>query len=110
MPLPTVEFAYEGTIYSPFSGLPADSEEEGPNENDPTLLFTYYGGASTYGYVSPRLANILEDEWEDEHPLDIAPGLHIEGGLIVSVDASWNGVNCYGFAPAESEVSYKPQQ
>jgi hypothetical protein len=38
MPLPTVEFAYEGTIHSPFSGLPADSEE-GPNENDPTLLF-----------------------------------------------------------------------
>jgi hypothetical protein len=43
--------------------------------------FTYYGDAGTYGYVSPRLANILEDDWEDEHPLDIAPGLTLRAAL-----------------------------
>jgi hypothetical protein len=107
MPLPTVEFAYLGMIHSPFSGLPAESDDD-PNEDDPTLLFAYYGNAGLYGYISPRLRDVLKDDGDDTDPLELAQDLQIDGGLMLTVDTDWNGLNYYGFAPADSAVSFKP--
>lgn len=104
MPVPTIEFRYLGAVYSPFSGLPADSED-GPNETDPTLLFTYYGDAGEYGFISPRLGNDLAEQAADLEPLDLAEALQIEGVLVMVVDTDWNGVNYYGFAPTDSEIT-----
>lgn len=105
MPLPTVEIAYLGMIHSPFSGQPAEPDDE-PNEKDPTLLFAYYGDAGVYGYISPRLLNVLEDDGEETDPVNLAQGLQIDGGLVMRVDTDWNGVNYYGFAPEESKVVF----
>jgi hypothetical protein len=107
MPLPIIEFSYIGTVHSPFSGLPADSED-GPNETDPTLLFTYYGDASEYGFISPRLGNGLAERAEDLEPIDLAEALQVEGGIVMVVDCEWNGVNYYGFAPADSKITSTP--
>lgn len=54
MPLSTVNLRYVGQVHSPFSGLPAELNDEGPNQADPTLLFVYYGMVGEWGYVSPR--------------------------------------------------------
>jgi hypothetical protein len=111
MPLPVIEFRYLETIHSPFSGLPSESED-GPNEEDPTLLFTYYGMASMYGFINPRLAKALPDELAaldvdlDLDPAELADGLHIDGGLTMVVDTDWNGINYYGFAPTDSDVTF----
>lgn len=102
MPVPTIEFSYLGTVHSPFSGLPADSED-GPNENDPTLLFSYYGGGGEYGFISPRLGNDLAARAEDLEPIELAEALQIDGALVMVVDTDWNGINYYGFAPTDSE-------
>jgi len=107
MPLSTVEFGYLGTVYSPLSGLPADLED-GPNEDDPTLLFAYYGDAGLYAYISQRLLDVLDDDVEETDPLDLGQGLQIDGGLMFIVDTDWNGVNYYGFAPTETKISFNP--
>jgi|SRR6185312_4917410 len=104
MPLPTIEFSYLGTVYSPFSGLPADSED-GPNEADSTLLFVYYGDAGEWAYISPRLANDLPEDADEVGAVDLAETLQIEGGLLMVVDTDWNGINYYGFAPADIEIA-----
>ena len=107
MPLPTVKFAYLETIHSPFSGLPAEVDDE-PNQKDPTLLFAYHGDAGLYAYISPRLLDVLEDDGEETDPLELAHGLQIDGGLIFIVDTDWNGLNYYGFAPEESKLTFMP--
>ena len=107
MPLPSIKISYTDTIYSPFSGLPAE-DDSGTNRNDPTLLFAYYGDASVWGYISPSLAEALgtsEDEIELK-PADLEAGLEIEGGVIIRVDNDWNGVNTYGYAPAGSTIRF----
>ncbi len=38
----------------------------------------------------------------DNYPTDLAEFLDIDGGFLVVVDTDWNGINCYGFAPGES--------
>ena len=106
MPVPTIEIAYLGTIYAPLSGLPADSDD-GPNEDDSTLLFTYYGDSGVYGHMHRRLVDVVGEDWEDTGPLDIAAAVQIGGGLVV-VDTDWDGINYYGFAPAESDISFTP--
>jgi hypothetical protein len=111
MPLPAIEFGYLGTIHSPFSGLPSESED-GPNEDDPTLLFTYYGNAPIYGLINPRLAKALPDELAeldvdlDLEPTELAEALHIDGGLLMVIDTDWNGINYYGFAPVDSDITF----
>ena len=110
MPLPVIDFRYLETVHSPFSGLPSESED-GPNEEDPTLLFTYYGMVSMYGFINPRLAKALPDELAaldvdlDLDPAELAEALQIDGGLIMVVDTDWNGINYYGFAPTDSGAS-----
>lgn len=106
MPLPTVELNYLGQIYSPFSGLPAELNEEGPNEQDPTLLFVYYGMAGDWDYVSPRFPNELTRFVDNLGPREMAEGLDIAGGILLVVDTDWNGINYYGFAPEDSEIKF----
>lgn len=111
MPLPVIQFGYLGTIYSPFSGLSSESED-GPNEGDPTLLFTYHGDGSIYGLINPRLAKALPDELAQQdldlelEPTELAEVLHIDGGLIMVVDTDWSGINYYGFAPVDSDITF----
>ncbi len=105
MAMPVVSIRYENPpayIYSPFSGLPAVTEEDGENKDDPTLLFTWVGNAGVYGYISPRLQDLLGQNVEDIEDInidDLPSLLNIEGGLILAVDEGFNGVNYYGFAP-----------
>jgi hypothetical protein len=81
-------------------------------EDDPTLLFTYYGNASIYGLINPRLSKALPDELAELdvdlelEPTELAEALRIDGGLIMVVDTDWNGINYYGFAPADSDVTF----
>ena len=104
MTIPLVEIRYLGDyIYSPFSGLPAVTED-GENEDDPTLLFTYYGNASLYGYVSRRLQDMLSQDVEDIDVSKLHSLLTVEGGMILEVDSDFNGVNYYGFAPVTKPI------
>ena len=90
----------ENQIYSPFSGLPAHGED-GPNEEDPTLLFVYYGDAGLYGYVSEHLQSIIGNDVEETLVEDMHSVVSDDGGFILEVDAGWNGVNTYGFKPVD---------
>ena len=108
MALPTVEMNYPGQIYSPFSGRPADTDD-GANRDDPTLLFVYYGNAGIWEYVSPRLAPDLEEDRDELEldPIELTELLEADSGLTMVVDTGWNGLNYYGFAPADCEIKVK---
>ena len=98
MSLPIARVRRLEQIFSPFSGLPADGKD-GPNENDPTLLFVYYGNTGEYAYVSKRLQGSMEGNIEDVDIKELHSTLSIDGGHVFEVDTDWNGVNYYGFAP-----------
>jgi len=105
MALPTIGVHYLGTVYSPFSGQAADSDD-GANTGDPTLLFVYYGGATVWGYISPRVTEQVPTEAGDPEDLDpdeLFALLEIDGAMVMVVDTDWNGVNYYGFAPVETD-------
>jgi hypothetical protein len=57
-----------------------------------------------FGYISTRLHEALgtkdENDLEATEPKEIANKLTIDGALILEVDAGWNGIDYYGFAPA----------
>jgi len=103
MPLPVVEVKYEGQeLYSPYSGKRVETAN-GPNTRDSTLLFVHYGDACDYAYINNRVRKILETKrlknLEQLSPATLAKRLDIEGGFVLRVDAGWNGINQYGFAP-----------
>lgn len=103
MEIPLIETASKHQIFSPFSGQAADGED-GPNDKDPTLLFVYYGDASLYAYVADSILRKLGCDHADsveDSPEAIAARLDVSGGLALKVDTGWNGVNVYGFAPAD---------
>jgi len=106
MPLSTIKFRYLGQVHSPFSGLPAELNDEGPNQTDPTLLFVYYGMVSEWDYVSPRFPSELTRFVDNLEPADVAESLEIDGAIMLVVDTDWNGVNYYGFAPEDSEIRF----
>ena len=106
MPLPTVKFRYLGEVHSPFCGLPAELNDEGPNEEDATLLFIYYGMSGTFDYVSPRFPSELTRFIDNVGPTEMAEALDIDGGILLVVDTDWNGVNYYGFAPEDSAIRF----
>ena len=106
MPLSTVEFRYLGQVHSPFSGLPAELNDEGPNGEDPTLLFVYYGMGGAFDHVSPRFPSELTRFIDNVGPTEMAEALDIDGGILLVVDTDWNGVNYYGFAPEESQIKF----
>ncbi len=103
MSAPIVETRSNGTLHSPFTGQPAD-DEEGPNEDDPTLLFIWHGNAGLYGYVGEWTAQALRkvgiEDPETLAPSELAARLEIPGALVLRVDAGRYGVNFYGFAPS----------
>jgi hypothetical protein len=101
----TTRAIHEGAVFSPFSGQAADSEN-GPNEDDPTLLLTYYGDSATYGYVSERILKGREvEEVESLKPSALCGESRIEGMCVLEIDSGWNGVNTYAFAPAQATLS-----
>lgn len=106
MPLSTTQFRFLGQVHSPFSGLPAELNDEGPNEADPTLLFVYYGMVGEWDYVSPRFPSELTRFIDNMEPADVAESLEIDGAIMLVVDTDWNGINYYGFAPADSEIKF----
>ncbi|MCR5977777.1 hypothetical protein GDN83_08490 [Gordonia jinghuaiqii] len=101
---------YLDVIYSPFSGRPAEGDFD-PDNEDPTALFVYYGEATHWGYLNPKLREILgtdEDGLELE-PEDLEARLNVDGGIVLRVDTDWSGVNTYGFAPAVSTIEFTPR-
>lgn len=102
MALPVARISHLGRIFSPFSGLPIDGKDmDGPNIQDPTLLFVYYANAGMHAYVSQRLMNLSDVDVENTDIDELAGLLSVGGGLILEVDTDWNGLNYYGFAPLE---------
>lgn len=97
MPLREVRTKFEATIFSPFSGLPAETDS-GVNQADNTLLFVHYGGAGEFGFISDRLIGILGGAAELSLE-ELKDALNIEGAFVLTVDSGWNGVNSYCFAP-----------
>ena len=108
MAVSKVRISWEGhgPLYSPFSGRPTETDS-GPNEGDQTLLFVHYGMVDDYAYVSERatreLAKAGVRDAESLAPTNPAQRLKLSATLIVQVDAGWNGVYCYCFAPLESD-------
>jgi hypothetical protein len=99
MPIPIARVHCRDQIFSPYSGLPAESKD-GPNKKDPTLLFIYYGNTGIYAYASQRLKYSLNDDIEYLEPENLHASIDIDGGIIIEVETD-NGINYYGFAPAE---------
>ena len=97
MPLPIVKIHFLDKLYSPFSGLPVESDD-GVNENDKTLLFVYYGDFPGFAYINERLTEVSGDI-ENLDIESLNQMLTIDGGFILEVDTDWNGINYYGFAP-----------
>lgn len=100
MPIPMARIHTRGRIFSPFSGLPADSKN-GPNRDDPTLLFVYYGESGIYAYISEELRSGLNEDIEYLDVENLHAGIDLDSGLILEVETDVNGINYYGFAPVE---------
>jgi hypothetical protein len=97
---------YEGPIYSPFSGQPAE-DEEGPNFEDETLQWIYCGDAGSSPHVGSAVLMALgvgdESEASDLGVEVMLKAAKKAGCLILEVDMGWNGVNLYGFRPSAAE-------
>lgn len=104
MGMSKVTIQYEGRVFSPFSGKRSDGDD-GPNTRDRTLLFVFYGDAGSYAFVSKRCAVAAREagvkDPEALSPVGLARKLKLSGGLLLEVDAGWNGLNYYAFAPVE---------
>ena len=103
MAIPKVRIAFEGEkVFSPFSGKAVEGEK-GPNTRDKTLLFVYYGMAGDYAHISKSaremFANAGVKDPEALSPTSLARRITNPGALLMEVDAGWNGVNYYAFAP-----------
>ncbi len=106
MSLPVIEFRYLAQIHSPFSGIPAGTDDEGLDYEDPTLLFVYSGMGSAWAHVSPRFPTELTRFIDNLEPDEVAESLEIDGGIVLVVDTDWNGIDYYAFAPADSEIRF----
>ena len=100
MPIPVVRVHCRDQIYSPFSGVSAESKD-GSYKKDPTLLFVYHGDAGIYAYVSERLRNLMNEDIEYLDAEALHRHIDVDGGLVMEVETDVNGVNYYGFAPAD---------
>ena len=98
MPVPVARVHCLDPIFSPFSGEPAQTED-GPNNEDSTLLFIYHGDSGFYTYVSERLKYAMNEDIEYLEPENLHAAIDIDGGLILEVEVDIT-VNYYGFAPA----------
>jgi hypothetical protein len=92
-------------LHSPFSGKPAEVEDE-PNERDKTLLLVHYGDASQYAFISKRLLAAVKvktpDDVAERAPAALLKSAAIPGTVAFVVDTGWNGINTYAWAPVES--------
>ena len=100
MSIPIVRVHSRDQIFSPYSGLSADGKD-GPNIKDSTLLFVYHHDPGFYTYVSERLKYAMNEDMESFSPEALHTHIHIDGGLIFEVETDIQGLDYYGFAPAE---------
>jgi hypothetical protein len=94
-----VAIKFEGQIFSPFTGMPSETED-GPNEDDQSLLFVHYGDASEFGYLNTQAEEIVEeldDEEDGVDPVDVFKRLADADSILIEVDSGWNGVNLYAY-------------
>ena len=104
MPLQRIRTRFEGEfIYSPFTGSPADSGDDS-NSPDSSVLFVHYGDAGEYVYIAEAVRDNLRGRGISQDPQEMSPeelaqALEIQGAMVLEVDAGWNGINEYGFAP-----------
>jgi hypothetical protein len=102
MTLLVSDIHYIGPVFSPFSGLAAGNAD-GSEADDSTLLFVYYEESKQFDYISDRvLGAVTNAEVLDLN--EVIEKLDFDGGLILRVHTDWHGINCYGFAPAESVI------
>jgi hypothetical protein len=66
-------------------------------------LFVFYGDMGDYAYISKRLrehvAKAGVKDPEALRPESLARRTSLAGAMLMVVDAAWNGVNYYAFAP-----------
>lgn len=99
MPVAVIHMEYEGPLFSPFSGIRVDAEDA---ESDGTLLFMFFGDSGEYGHISRELAELAKARGisvSDEEPEVLLRKLEIPGAIAIVIDAGWNGINTYCFAP-----------
>ena len=104
MKVATVRIACEGEIYSPFSGKRTTTKSGDPNKRDKTFLFSHYGNAGLFGHISKRVEEATGksfEDLEDRDPVRLAKAAGIPGTVVFVVDAGWNGIDHYAFAPVE---------
>lgn len=101
MALPIVRIKHDDVaLHSPFSGKRVETDA-GVTERDRTLLFVWYGDASLYAHVSKRVRAAIKEDPEELAPKTLARRLSMPGGFVIELDAGWNGINYYAFAPLE---------
>ncbi len=99
MPLPLVAIEYQGeSVFSPFTGQRIDLDQD--LDKDGSVLFVHLGNVGDFAYVSNRVRVALGERTpEDLTPEELCRAIDISGGLVIEVDAGWNGVNTFAFAP-----------
>lgn len=105
MAITKVSVKYVGqSVFSPFTGAVADGPD-GPNENDPSLLFVHYGNAGLYAYISKTVIDHLHGEdtadIEGLTPDELIDQLSLPNAFALEVDTSRDGTKYYGFAAFE---------
>ncbi|GAA2435227.1 hypothetical protein [Mycolicibacterium llatzerense] len=70
------------------------------------MLFVYCGMVSQWDYISPRFPSEVIRFVDDAEPDEFTESLEIDGAIMLVVNTDWNGVNYYGFAPADSEIRF----
>ncbi len=100
MSLPRVEIKTLQAFYSPFSGLLLEGEDVDVSD-DSTVLFIYYGALGEFAHLSDRVVQTVGEDAEDVDIEELIERLDYPGGFVIQVDTDWNGINYYGFAPAE---------
>lgn len=101
MAAPILRFAYGGVLFSPFTGCSLDPEKL--SAADASVLFVFDGMAGEYTHVSPRLRRQFGADVEEMDIHDLIRQMAVPGAIVFEVDADWNAVTYYGFAPLESQ-------
>lgn len=92
-----IHIASERAIFSPFSGLPVDSQN-GIHVDDPTLLLVCSSFNDYYDFCSARVRQRVPRA-DDMTKEQLAASLTLPDALLFVVDRGCNGDTYYAFAP-----------